>query len=820
MFSSIVKDLRQALRTMRRKPAPAVVAGLTLVLGIGAGSAIFSVIESVLLRPLPFPEPSRLVTVKCDLRGSNSRDIGISEPEFEDLKRSGVFADISVVWPMDGNLTGTDKPHRIEALGVSPSYFRLLGAKPAMGRLFTLEDGLPWISQSAILSHGAWQRLFGSDPNVIGRKIRLDYDRFVVVGVLPAGFHHPGLTLQGDVDVWLTGSYRGGAFPAEPSRTGWRMFPGAIGRLNAGLSARQAQAKLDSLAKRIRRQYPVDYPAAAQWAPRIEGLQHSLAEDSSRLLYILFGAVGLVLLICCATVANLALARTTGRRAEFAVRAALGAKRSDLIRQIVVENAVPGLLAGVAGLGAVVVLAPLLLRAEPMKLPQINAAGINGGVLAFTLLLGLTAGLLSAIAPALYVSRLDLIESLKSGGRGTGPTGNRSRAFLIASQIALSLMLLAGAGLLARSLQAVLNVSAGFNPEGVLMASVWLPPPGDPLARKYQSPEKRTLFVREVLRELRAIPGVESAAMGSGDGIPFVGWNSTPFAIEGRTAGADESLSAQMTSITPDYLRVLGGHVVSGRGFTDADDGSYLVAQINQTMARRFWNGENPVGRRIRIGPADAPQWCVIVGVVNDMKTGGLEVPVAPRVWFPLYQHSGYDMSVLIRTAGSPEQDRADIERAVQTVDPDLAVFAIQTMNGAMARATAQRRLALTLMGAFAIAALLLAGLGVYGVISLSVGERRREIGIRLALGASHGHVLSTILCRGLALTAAGLLGGLMGAALLIRFLRAFLFGTVPTDAPTWLCAISLLTAVALFACYLPARRASRLDPATTLREE
>ncbi len=378
MFTRIFKDLKHTFKTMGRNPGPFVVAGLTLALGIGACAAIYSVVETVLLRPLPFPEPGRLVAVKADLRGSNMRDIGFSQPEFEDLRlRAGVFEEISVAWPMDGNLTGVDKPHRIEALGVSAGYFNLLGVKPAMGRLFLPEDGEPWMSQSAVLSYHAWQRLFGADPKVLGRKIRLDYDPYVVVGVLPAGFQHPGPTLQGEVDIWLTGCYKGGAFPTNPGRTQWRMFPGAIGRLKPGLDTRQAQALLDVFGGSIRRQYPAEYPAAAEWTPGIEGLQQSLAGESRRILLFLLVAVALVLLICCVTVANLVLARTTSRSGEFAVRTALGAGRGDLVRQILIENLVLGVAAGFVALGVAAGLAPLLLRAEPLKLPQVNAAGIE-----------------------------------------------------------------------------------------------------------------------------------------------------------------------------------------------------------------------------------------------------------------------------------------------------------------------------------------------------------------------------------------------------------------------------------------------------------
>jgi predicted permease len=821
MFTRIFKDLKHTFKTMGHNPGPFVVAGLTLALGIGACAAIYSVVETVLLRPLPFPEPGRLVAVKADLRGSNMRDIGFSQPEFEDLRlRAGVFEEISVAWPMDGNLTGVDKPHRIEALGVSAGYFDLLGVKPAMGRLFLPEDGEPWMSQSAVLSYHAWQRLFGADPKVLGRKIRLDYDPYVVVGVAPAGFQHPGPTLQGEVDIWLTGCYKGGAFPANPGRTQWRMFPGAIGRLKPGLDTRQAQALLDVFGGSIRRQYAAEYPAAAEWTPGIEGLQQSLAGESRRILLFLLVAVALVLLICCVTVANLVLARTTSRSGEFAVRTALGAGRGDLVLQILIENLVLGVLAGFVALGVVAALAPLLLRAEPLKLPQVNAAGMSAGVVGFVLLAGILSGILSAVTPAFHVSRFDLMGGLKAGGRGTGPSGNRSRAFLIAGQIALSLMLLAGAGLLARSLRAVLSVDPGFRSDGVVLGYVWLPPPGTVTAKEYTKPEKRTAFVREVLRRLQAMPGVEAAALGSGDSIPFLGWSSVPFAIEGRSERADESLSAQMTSITPDYLRVLGGQIVSGREFNEADDGRYRVALINQSMARRFWKGENPLGKRIRTGTAKNPEWCEIVGVVRDMKTGGPEAAVPPHAYFPVYQRSTLDLAVMIRTAGRPEAGMAGMEHEIQVVDSDLAVFALQSLDDVVRRSTAQRRFALSLISAFALAALALAGLGVYGVTAFGVSQRTREIGIRMALGASRSQVLGMILQRGIVLTLAGLAAGLAGSALLARSMQGFLFGTASTDVPTYLSVSALLTAVTLFACYLPARRAARLDPALTLRQE
>ena len=820
MSDKMLKDLIHSLRTMRRNPEPFAVAGLTLALGIGASAAMFSVVEAVLLRPLPFPGAGQLVAVKADLRGPNMRDIGFSVLEFEDLQsRSGVFDEISVTHPMDGNLTGVDKPHRIEGMGVSAGYFDMLGAKPAMGRLFLPEDGKPWMSQSAVISYHAWQRLFGADPKVLGKKMWLDYDPYVVVGVVPASFQHPGPTLHGEVDIWLTGCYKGGAFPAKPVRTQRRVFR-AIGRLKRGLDVRQAQAQLDVFAGGIRRQYPADYPEASVWTPSIEGLQQSLVGDSRRILLFLFGGAALVLLICCVTAANLVLARTTSRSGEFAVRKALGAGRGDLVRQILVENVVLGVLSGIVALGVTAALAPVLLRTEPLKLPQCNAAGISVEVLSFAMLVAAASGILSALTPAIHVARFDVMCGLKGGGRGTGPSGNRSRAFLIAGQIALSLVLLACAGLLARSLRAVLNVDPGFRPDGVVLGYVWLPPPGNVTGKEYTKPEKRTAFVREVLRRLQTMPGVEAAAVGSGDAIPYLGWNSTRFFVEGRVERADESLAAQMTSITPDYLKVLGARIVSGRGFNEADDGRHKVVLVNQSMARRFWGDENPIGKRIGVGPPKSPEWSEIVGVVGDMKTGGPEVAVPPHGYFPMYQRSTLAVAVMIRSSGRPESDMVRLEREIQRVDSDLAVFGLQSLNQVVARSTAQRRFALSLIGTFALAALTLAGLGVYGITAFGVAQRTREIGIRIALGATRSQLLAMILGRGVLLTLAGLLAGYLGSALLTRFLQGFLFGITGADVLTYLGATVLLSAVMLLACYLPARRATRLDAARALRQE
>ena len=813
-------DIRFALRQLRKSPALTLTAILTLAIGIGANTAIFSIVDAVFLRSLPFPEPQRLVNLNCDLAGTSMPDIGISTPELEDFRdRSGVFKELSAAWPMDGNLTGGDKPERIEALAVSAGYFKMLGTNPSLGRLFLPEDGNRWISQTTVISYGIWKRLFGADPKVLGRRVYLDYDPFVIAGVLPPEFHHPGATLQSEPDFFITGSFRGGSFPLNPSH-GDRMIPSAIGRLMPGVTLEQAQSKLEGFARQLSAQYPQDYPAAARWTPRITSLQASLAVGSRNILLVTMGAVMLVLLTCCATIANLLLARASGRRKEFSIRAALGASRVDILRQLAVESFALSFLGALLGVILAAWAIPLLVELAPISLPNVNGFGIHGDVLGFTLLATVATAVLCGMAPAWHLSRFNLTDDLKNNGRGvgTGRTVHHARAVLVVSQIALSFILITGAGLLSKSLWNMLRVDAGFNPHHVLAGSIWFPPPDGQEERttKYDSLDKRSLFVERLLRQLQTIPGVEATAVGSADAIPLTGWNSQEFVLEGKHAQQYQSLSAQMSSISPDYFQVVGARVLSGRDFTDADRGDYRVALINEAMARRFWTSESPLGKRIRVGP----DWWVIVGVVGDVKTAGLDQPALPHIYFPIYQTSSYSMSILLRTSTRPEAQIRALEQGVRTVDPDLSVFAVRTMDQVVSRSMGTRRFALLMIGGFGIVSMSLALMGVYAVMVFAVGQRTQEIGIRIALGASRGHVLTAILRQGMLLTVWGLLGGMFGAILLTRFLHGFLFGATPTDTPTFACVATMLTALAFLACYLPARRAAFLDPTTALRAE
>jgi putative ABC transport system permease protein len=660
--------------------------------------------------------------------------------------------------------------------------------------------------------------LFGSDPNILGRRVYLDYDLFVVAGVLPPEFRHPGAVLQSEPDFYITGSFRGGSFPLNPGR-GERYIPSAIGRLAPGVTLRQAQSKLQGFAHALSAQYPRDYPTAAKWTPRLTSLQASLAAGLRSILLVTMGAVMLVLLTCCATIANLLLARAVVRRKEFSLRAALGASRMDTLRQLAVESFTLSFLGALAGVFLAVQAIPILVEFAPISLPRVNGFAIHGDVLGFTLLATVATAVLCGMAPALHLSPSNLTSDLKNGrGAGTGRIVHRARAVLVVSQIALSFILMTGAGLLGRSLWNMLRVDAGFNPSHVLAGSIWFPPPDghEERTRKYDSLDKRSLFVEQLLGQLRTIPGVESAAVGSADAIPLTGWNSHAFALEGNNAQQNQSFSAQISSISPDYLRVVGSRLSYGRGFTDADRGDYRVALINEALARRFWKSERPAGKRIRVGS----DWWVIVGVVGDIRTAGLDQPPLPHVYVPIYQASDYAMSILLRTSTPPEAQMKALERGVRTVDPDLSVFAIRTMDQVVSRSMGTRRFALLTIGGFGIVSLGLALMGVYAVMAFAVEQRTQEIGIRIALGAGRGRVLGVILRQGMLLTVWGLLSGTLGAIWLTRFLQGFLFGATPTDTRTFACVAAMLTASAFLSCYFPARRAASLDPTTALRAE
>ncbi len=813
--------MKDAARSLRRRPGLTTTCIVALGLGIGANTAVFSVVDAVLLRPLPYRNAGQLVSIDADFRRLNIAGAGMSVAEYEDLRdRAGVFDAMSFVWPMDGNLTGVSRPVRTEAMAVDVNYFELLGAHAALGRTFVRADARPGVSEAIVLSDGCWRRLFGADPNVVGRKIFLDYDTFVVVGVMPAGFRHPGATLQNEVEFWITGGFGGPPWGSRERRTA-RNLPHAIGRLKAGLTLEAARARLDAFTATLRQDHPDAYPNETAWTPRINSLQKELAgRNNEVLLGLMLGAVGLVLLACAVSVANLLLARSVARQQEYAVRAALGAGRRDLLRQLACEGLLLAGAGAACGLAAAAVVMPVLLDLAPVNLPQVNRPGVNLTLLGFTLAVAAVAAVLANSAPARQVWKLDLTEELKTRSSSGRAGRHRIQAVLVACQVALSLMLMIGCGLLLKSFWKLMQVDPGFQAKNVVVASIWLPPPTDPKAdRKYLDPERRKAFVRELLRRAGGLPGVEAAAVGGGDSIPLAGWNRVSFAVE-SDSGEARRPTAGLTSVSPDFFKTLRVPLLEGRLFTETDDGGERVCIVDETLSRQFFHGQSPLGRRIVEGPARTPRSWTIVGVVGNIKTDTFDTPNTPHFYVPVYQRSALAVTVFLRSTAAPERLTDALRHTVEALDGDLPVFGVRTMEKIVERSNAQRRFALEAIGIFAALALALALMGIYSVTSFSVSERRREIGVRVAVGATPERVFGLVLGRVAKMACAGAAIGLAGALWLTRFLRSLLFEATATDPLTFGLVTVALLVVAMSAGWLPARRATKIDPASALRAE
>ncbi len=823
-MNSFLQDVRYAARNLLKTPGFTLVAILTLALGIGANIAAFSIVDGVLLRPLPFPQPGQLVRVFDDLRSSNTKDVGMSVPQFWDYRdRAGIFQDISVVWSTPATLTGVDRPQRIEALATSGNYFTMLGVRPQIGRVFTQKDEVPGFINAIVLSDGFWRRQYGADPNVIGKSLRLDGDLYEIFGVMPAGFRHPGKTIETAEDVYVAAGYNAPPFPVPPLRSA-RMLPGAIARLKPGLSVAEAQARLETFDAGLARDYPADYPPAVGWAPRLISVQQDLTGNARSELFVLFAAVGFVLLIACVNLANLLLARGSGRQREIAIRVALGAGRVRLIAQLLTESVLLAFVSGCVALLTVVWLKSALLKFAPPDIPRLNEVTISAGVLFFAFSVSILTGIIFGLAPALQGASPNQIASLREGSRGSGSSKRQLRisSALVASEVALSLILLVGAGLFLRSFWQVLQVRSGFNSHNVVTAQIWLSFPNDPSQNRYLTVPKRAAFMREVLRRVSALPGVEEASIGGGGSLPLArSRNQTSFTIEGRPADSEHSPVAELAAVSPGHFRVLEIPILSGRNFTDSDDDKALpVAIVDQTLARQYWPNENPIGKRIKSGPIQSTNpWLNIIGVVGDVKTDSLELQEAPHIYLSDFQAPAYNSVIYLRTAGDPGTLGDAIRPEVEAVDPNVPVYAVRTMEDVIARSMAERRFALQILGFFAGVALLLAAIGIYGVMAYTFSQRRHEIGIRMALGAQPRDILRMALSEGMTLVAIGLGSGLVGALILTRFLRSLLYAVSPNDPLTFAALPVLLAAVALLACLVPARRATQTDPLVALRD-
>jgi predicted permease len=820
-LESLVQDVRFALRMMVKSPGFAVVAILTMALGVGASTAIFSVVDATLLHPLSYPQPEQLVRIEDDLPGLGERDIGLSVPEWKDFQRSGIFQYVAVEGGGSVNLTGSSQPARILFKSVAPSYFAVLGAKPQLGRVFDPQDQTPGFTLQVVLSDGLWKRDFGADPHILGRSLRLDNDVYQVIGVMPARFRDQGRsTDQRNTEMWLAAGFSGP--PTPPPLRNTRFLPGAIARLEPGLTIAVAQSRLDGLVASLQKQYPADYPPEDRWAVRVVPLQESVVGDIRQPLLLLLGAVGLVLLIGCVNIANLLLARASARSREMALRQALGAARWRLVRQLLTESLLLSLLGGMAGLAILLCAKGFLLHLVPENLPRLNDISIDGSVLLFALAASTVAGALFGLAPALRAGKMDLARALKAEGRCATASGDqaRTRRLLVVTEFALSLVLMVAAGLLLRSFWVLFQVRLGFDPQNVMAVRLWLPIPNDPATDIYGTAAQEAPFVREILRRAKALPGVNQAAIGSTDSIPLDHiHNRIPMVVEGSEDRGSHPLLVEGSSVTPEYFQVLGIPLLRGRLLESQDNETApQVMVINEAFARTYLPNENPLGKRIRLGrsPVD---WTTVVGVVPDARTESMEAAIVPKIYRCLYQRRDKELAIFVRGKPDPARIQDQVRVQVQSVNPELPVFGAETLPGVVSGALSQRRFSMEMVLLFALTALLLAGLGIYGTISYLVGERTHEIGIRLALGANRSNILQMVLRQGLELAMAGAALGLAGALIVSHLMARLLYGIAPTDPLTFAGVTLVLTAVAIAASYVPARRAMKVDPTDALRD-
>ncbi len=798
-MGQFLQDLRYGVRMVFKYPGFTLAAVLTLALGIGANTAIFSVVNAVLLRPLPYPQPERLVALR-----SNE-----SLPDLDDIKeqsRSFEALGGAVMQPHD--FTGEAEPVQVQAALVNADLFKALGGEAAVGRVISAEEDRVGAERVVVLSHGFWLRHFGGDPNVIGRPIPLSGNNYTVIGVMRPDFSMP----VENPDVWVA------LRVANPLAAGARgvHFLRTYLRLKPDVSLAQAQAELDGINSRLAEAYPDENKERTR---RLTPLHERITGEVRPALLILFGAVGLVLLVACANFSSLLLARSAARQQELAIRAALGAVRGRLVRQVLTESLLLSLLGGVGGLVLAMWGVDLLMALKPADLPLVAAVGIDGRVLAFTFGVSVLTGIVFGLVPALSSSRLDLNEVLKEGGRGGtgGVLRQRVRSALVVSEIALALMLLIGAGLLIKGFWRLRSVDPGFRPDNLLTMRIELP------ESRYKEIPQQTQFRQAVLDRLNALPGAQAAMVSE---LPLSGDQLTHnFVIDGRpplAIGTEPDLDVR--SVAGDYFRTMNVPVIAGRDLTPQDRADApAVGLVNESFVRKYFPDESPVGKRIRWARVEPPQWMTIVGVVGDVKQLGLNQPEEPAFYYSYFQ-SDHPwkrwMYLVVRSNADPASLAGQVKSEIWAVDKQLPVTKVSTMTEVMSASIAGQRFNLTLMTVFAVTALLLAAVGIYGVIAFSVTQRSHEMGIRIALGAQTADVLKLVVGQGLRLVLIGILLGLAGAFAVTRLMQSLLFGVSATDPATFVALAALLAGVALLASYVPARRATKVDPMVSLRYE
>ncbi len=797
----VLQDLTFALRMLRKAPGFTAAAVLATALGIGANTAIFTVVKQVLLRPLPFHDPSRIVDINEYAHGGAS---AVSPPNFMDWRgQNRSLTAIGAYTSEVLTLSGAAEPARISAGYVDDRVFDVLGVGPIAGRAFNVQDVMPGGRKVVILGYDLWHRAYGSDRAVVSRLVTIEGEPYEVVGVMPRGFDFPDAS-----EVWVP--LRFNAADMRENQRGAH-YVSAVGRLRPGVTAAQTSEDLNAIEQRIAKQFP---DKVGGYSVAAVPLLDSMVQGVQQPLLVLFGAVAFVLLIACVNVSNLLLARATTRTGEIAVRAALGAGRGRLVRQLLAESVVLSLAGGTAGLLLASWGVRALMLVAPSDLPRAATVEIDGTILVFSILLSIAAGVMFGTVPALIASRPNLAIFLRDVRRDGGSSGGRRRLreLLVSAQVALALVLLAGAGLAIRSFQRLTHVDPGFRADNVLTARIALPD------ATYPTEESQVRFFADYTDAVRRLPGVLHAGAVSIAPVTRTGFGGT-FTIGGRPEGADEG-RAQVRSLTPGYFEALSIPLRAGRSF-DARDARQAprVAIISESAARQFWPGENPIGRQLRIHvnePSRQPR--EIVGVVADVRTRGMEVAPVAVVYVPHAQYGPESMTLTVRTAGLPMTVLPALKTSLRTLAPGVALGQARTMDDLVAASVAQPRFRTLLLAIFAAVSLLLASVGLYGVVAFSVNQRRTELGLRIALGAEPGEVMRLVLRQGMLPVVVGIAAGLGGAVLLARVMKSLLFGVEPGDPATFGGVAIILTVVALAACYLPARRATFVDPATTLR--
>jgi putative ABC transport system permease protein len=815
-METLWQDIRFGVRTLTKRPGFSTVVILTLALGIGVTTAIFSLIYGILLKPFPYRAPEQLVRIQSVNFKTSQSYRGGSLPDIEDWRRMNrTLEELGAYTTFDSDIRGDGPSEAVKLSQLNPQALSILGVTPIIGRMLRPEEDIKGGEvNKALISFRLWQQRFGSDPNILGRTVQTSINTFSIVGVMPPGFAFPEQTdLWTPMESWY-------AQTGRPKMRIGRFYP-IIARLKPGVTLAQAESDLNNIAAALESQYPKDNEAIRV---RLSTLRDAEVGNIRPYLLLLLAAVAFVLLICCANVANLLLVRATTREREMAVRAALGATRGRLIGQLLTESVLLAVVGGVFGIGLAYGGVALMKNAIPIELPIWMTFDLDWRVLLFALGVSLLTGLLFGLAPALQRSSRPLTETLKEGGRGNAGAAHsrRTRDALVVAEIALALILLTGAALMMRSFLKLNDVATGIDPRNLL--ALYISPPGDKYREEPPYPAYASLYNR-ILTRMRELPGV--AAAGGSNVIPHDGEGSprkaSPFTIEGQTAEQQKfNPQALMPNVSHNYFEVTGIPLRSGRGFYESENlNAQRVAVISQELAKRFWPNEPPLGKRLKLAPADAEaDWWTIIGVAGDVRYQGLDRETGYAIYQPFNQEAAGDLHLLVKTNGNPSALIEAARQAVWSVDPQLAIYNARTMETVLANSTWQRRLWGYAFAVFALLALALASVGIYGVMSYLVSQRTREIGIRIALGAQGRDVLRLVMGQGLRLVIIGVAIGLFGSMALTRVMACLLFGVSATDPLTFAGVAFLLILVALIACYLPAQRAVKVNPVIALRQE